>query len=68
MIHVVADGHLNTLQVEINNFDGKQSEHFIHLNTFSTTMAPNNLAFVFLLGTHFIIVKGEKGIERASKY
>ncbi len=59
-----------TMQAVLNNFDGKQSEHFIQsFNTFSTnSWRPIIWLFVFLLGTHFIIVKGvEKGIERASK-
>ncbi|MDR1004025.1 MAG: sodium-dependent transporter [Prevotellaceae bacterium] len=53
-----------------NSFAGKQAEDFIgSFNAFTThSWRPVVWAVVFLLLTHFIIVRGvEKGIERSSK-
>lgn len=53
-----------------NSFSGKSANEFINsFNTFSSNpWRPVAWLIIFLLGTHFIIVKGvEKGIERSSK-
>ena len=53
-----------------NSFSGKSANDFIHsFNSFSSNpWKPLIWLVVFLLATHFIIVKGvEKGIEKSSK-
>ncbi|MDL2299408.1 sodium-dependent transporter [Bacteroides sp. OttesenSCG-928-E20] len=53
-----------------NGFAGKEANDFIaSFNTFSSNpWRPIIWLIIFLLGTHFIIVKGvEKGIEKSSK-
>lgn len=58
------------VQAVFNQFQGQQASDFIaSFNQFSTSSwRPILWLLAFLLGTHFIIVKGvEKGIEKASK-
>ena len=58
------------IQAVFNQFKGQQAGDFIaSFNQFSTnSWRPLIWLCLFLLGTHFIIVKGvEKGIERSSK-
>lgn len=58
------------VQAVFNRFQGQQTNDFIaSFNQFSTnSWRPVLWLLAFLLGTHFIIVKGvEKGIEKASK-
>lgn len=58
------------LQAVFNQFQGQHTNDFIaSFNQFSTnSWRPVLWLLAFLLGTHFIIVKGvEKGIEKASK-
>lgn len=53
-----------------NGFSGKSADDFINaFNTFSSNpWRPLIWLITFLLGTHFIIIKGvEKGIEKSSK-